>query len=67
MTAFTPFTGTVAEYLTALHTHNAACETCAPDGLPTPDDGRVCDAGRTIRRSLSSARGRGAGQMGAYL
>lgn len=67
MTSTTPFTGTAPEYVTALHAHNAACETCAPDGLPNTNGGQLCATGRKIRAGLSAARGREAGRTGAYL
>lgn len=63
----TAVTGTVEEYLQALHKHNFDCETCAPSGLPNTNDGPLCDIGQRLRRGLSYARGREAGQTEAYL
>ncbi len=64
---FEPFTGTVKEFTRALHEHNLSCQTCAPSGLPSTDDGPLCPSGRTLRRSLAYARGREANMTGAYL
>jgi hypothetical protein len=62
-----PFTGTVAEYVTALSKHNLNCDKCAPGGLPNTNDGPLCETGRKIRDGLAYARGRAAGRTGAKL
>lgn len=65
---FTPFTGTVPEFVNALYEHNAECETCCPGGgLPHPTTGPLCEAGRAIRYGLADARGRAAHRTGALL
>ncbi|GAB2454110.1 hypothetical protein GCM10027262_78550 [Nocardia tengchongensis] len=64
---FKPFGGTVAEFTNALYQHNDTCETCCPGGLPNPNTGTLCQAGRAIRRGLADARGRAALRTGAKL
>lgn len=61
------FNGTAEEYLKGLYKHNEDCEVCAPNGLPNPNDGELCEVGNKIRLGLSLARGREAHRTGAKL